>query len=124
MPPPQLRQCLDPDTYQLFTQKLTELELMRDPKFIWCIQVGARGGVGGVSVGLGGGQFGGQDVGLSPASPLKPPQKTPQCSFGFIFEAEQGPAQCPQCQQRFCPRCQRPVGGDVGLGGEMWGWGG
>ncbi|KAM6106952.1 LOW QUALITY PROTEIN: E3 ubiquitin-protein ligase RNF31 [Phoenicopterus ruber ruber] len=64
----QLRQCLDPDTYQLFTQKLTELELMRDPKFIWCIQ----------------------------------------CSFGFIFEAEQGPAQCPQCQQRFCPRCQRP----------------
>ncbi|XP_075346879.1 E3 ubiquitin-protein ligase RNF31 isoform X2 [Mycteria americana] len=64
----QLRQCLDPDTYQLFTQKLTELELMRDPKFIWCIQ----------------------------------------CSFGFIFEAEQGPAQCPQCHQRFCPRCQRP----------------
>ncbi|KAM9251664.1 LOW QUALITY PROTEIN: E3 ubiquitin-protein ligase RNF31 [Cariama cristata] len=64
----QLRQCLDPDTYQLFTQKLTELELMKDPKFIWCIQ----------------------------------------CSFGFIFEAEQGPAQCPQCQQRFCPRCQRP----------------
>ncbi|XP_074991375.1 E3 ubiquitin-protein ligase RNF31 [Calonectris borealis] len=64
----QLRQCLDPDTYQLFTQKLTELELMRDPKFIWCIQ----------------------------------------CSFGFIFEAEQGPAQCPQCQQSFCPRCQRP----------------
>ncbi|XP_074023751.1 E3 ubiquitin-protein ligase RNF31, partial [Numenius arquata] len=65
---PQLRECLDPDTYQLFTQKLTELELMRDPKFIWCIQ----------------------------------------CSFGFIFEAEQGPAQCPQCHQRFCPRCQRP----------------
>ncbi|XP_063178042.1 E3 ubiquitin-protein ligase RNF31 isoform X2 [Chroicocephalus ridibundus] len=64
----QLRQCLDPDTYQLFTQKLTELELLRDPKFLWCIQ----------------------------------------CSFGFIFEAEQGPAQCPQCQQRFCPRCQRP----------------
>ncbi|KAM6421642.1 LOW QUALITY PROTEIN: E3 ubiquitin-protein ligase RNF31 [Rhynochetos jubatus] len=64
----QLRQCLEPDTYQLFTQKLTELELMRDPKFIWCIQ----------------------------------------CSFGFIFEAEQGPAQCPQCQQSFCPRCQRP----------------
>ncbi|NWS65274.1 RNF31 ligase, partial [Chunga burmeisteri] len=87
----QLRQCLDPDTYQLFTQKLTELELMKDPKFIWCIQ----------------------------------------CSFGFIFEAEQGPAQCPQCQQRFCPRCQRPVG-DVGLGlggrcgagvGRMWGEG-
>ncbi|XP_063178044.1 E3 ubiquitin-protein ligase RNF31 isoform X4 [Chroicocephalus ridibundus] len=67
----QLRQCLDPDTYQLFTQKLTELELLRDPKFLWCIQ----------------------------------------CSFGFIFEAEQGPAQCPQCQQRFCPRCQRPEGG-------------
>ncbi|XP_066843518.1 E3 ubiquitin-protein ligase RNF31, partial [Anser cygnoides] len=64
----QLRQVLDAGTYQLFTQKLTERELMRDPKFLWCIQ----------------------------------------CSFGFIFEAEQGPAQCPQCQQRFCPRCQRP----------------
>ncbi|XP_068027276.1 E3 ubiquitin-protein ligase RNF31-like, partial [Melanerpes formicivorus] len=63
----QLRQCLDPDTYQLFTQKLTELELLKDPKFVWCIQ----------------------------------------CSFGFIFEAEQGPAQCPQCHQSFCPRCQR-----------------
>ncbi|NXO00600.1 RNF31 ligase, partial [Rhinopomastus cyanomelas] len=32
----QLRQYLDPATYQLFTQKLTELELMKDPKFIWC----------------------------------------------------------------------------------------
>uniref|UniRef100_A0A8B9VJ14 RING-type domain-containing protein n=1 Tax=Anas zonorhyncha TaxID=75864 RepID=A0A8B9VJ14_9AVES len=64
----QLRQVLDAGTYQLFTQKLTERELLRDPKFVWCIQ----------------------------------------CSFGFIFEAEQGPAQCPQCQQRFCPRCQCP----------------
>ncbi|XP_068026883.1 E3 ubiquitin-protein ligase RNF31-like, partial [Melanerpes formicivorus] len=35
----QLRQCLDPDTYQLFTQKLTELELLKDPKFVWCIQL-------------------------------------------------------------------------------------
>uniref|UniRef100_A0A8V5GJS1 Uncharacterized protein n=2 Tax=Melopsittacus undulatus TaxID=13146 RepID=A0A8V5GJS1_MELUD len=64
----QLRQCLDPATYELFTQKLTELELERDPQFLWC----------------------------------------PQCSFGFIFEAEQGPAQCPQCKHSCCPRCQRP----------------
>ncbi|KAM8985901.1 E3 ubiquitin-protein ligase RNF31 [Ara ararauna] len=65
---PQLRQCLDPATYELFSQKLTELELERDPQFLWC----------------------------------------PQCSFGFIFEAERGPAQCPQCKQCCCPRCQRP----------------
>ncbi|XP_068777963.1 E3 ubiquitin-protein ligase RNF31 isoform X5 [Struthio camelus] len=64
----QLRECLDAQTYGLFCQKLTERELMRDPKFLWCIR----------------------------------------CSFGFIFEGEQGPAQCPQCQQRCCPRCQRP----------------
>lgn len=64
----QLRQELDPNTYQLFTQKLTERELLRDPQFLWC----------------------------------------PQCSFGFIFEAERGPAQCPQCQQCCCPRCLRP----------------
>ncbi|XP_065520435.1 LOW QUALITY PROTEIN: E3 ubiquitin-protein ligase RNF31-like [Lathamus discolor] len=64
----QLRQCLDPATYELFSQKLTELELERDPQFLWC----------------------------------------PQCSFGFIFEAEQGPAQCPQCKHCCCPRCQRP----------------
>ncbi|XP_069735225.1 E3 ubiquitin-protein ligase RNF31 [Phaenicophaeus curvirostris] len=64
----QLRQHLDPPTYQLFTQKLTELELLRDPQFLWC----------------------------------------PQCSFGFIFEAERGPAQCPQCQQLCCPRCRHP----------------
>ncbi|XP_067173275.1 LOW QUALITY PROTEIN: E3 ubiquitin-protein ligase RNF31-like [Apteryx mantelli] len=64
----QLRECLDAETYELFCQKLTERELMRDPKFLWCIR----------------------------------------CSFGFIFEGEQGPAQCPQCHQRCCPRCQRP----------------
>ncbi|XP_064359403.1 E3 ubiquitin-protein ligase RNF31 isoform X2 [Dromaius novaehollandiae] len=64
----QLRACLDAETYALFCQKLTERELLRDPKFLWCIR----------------------------------------CSFGFIFEAEQGPAQCPQCHQRCCPRCQRP----------------
>ncbi|XP_041323100.1 E3 ubiquitin-protein ligase RNF31-like, partial [Pyrgilauda ruficollis] len=33
----------------------------------------------------------------------------PACSFGFIFEAERGPAQCPQCHQCCCPRCQLPV---------------
>ncbi|XP_025048598.1 E3 ubiquitin-protein ligase RNF31 [Alligator sinensis] len=32
----QLRECLDPETYELFTKKLTEQELMRDPKFQWC----------------------------------------------------------------------------------------
>ncbi|XP_074838540.1 E3 ubiquitin-protein ligase RNF31 [Carettochelys insculpta] len=32
----QLRECLDPETYDLFTKKLTERELMRDPKFQWC----------------------------------------------------------------------------------------
>ncbi|XP_057288301.1 E3 ubiquitin-protein ligase RNF31, partial [Pezoporus wallicus] len=73
----QLRQCLDPATYELFSQKLTELELERDPQFLWC----------------------------------------PQCSFGFIFEAEQGPAQCPQCKHSCCPRCQRPVWGSMGLYG-------
>uniref|UniRef100_A0A8C3UWG4 RING-type domain-containing protein n=1 Tax=Catharus ustulatus TaxID=91951 RepID=A0A8C3UWG4_CATUS len=65
---PQLRRCLDPDTFGLVTRKLTELELLRDPQFLWC----------------------------------------PHCSFGFIFEAERGPAQCPQCHQRCCPRCQLP----------------
>ena len=44
---PQLRQELDPNTYQLFTQKLTERELLRDPQFLWCPQVG----LGGQSVG-------------------------------------------------------------------------
>ncbi|NWR94480.1 RNF31 ligase, partial [Furnarius figulus] len=33
---PQLRSCLDPDTFGLVTQKLTELELLRDPQFLWC----------------------------------------------------------------------------------------
>ncbi|NXD46796.1 RNF31 ligase, partial [Copsychus sechellarum] len=33
---PQLRRCLDPDTFGLVTQKLTELELLRDPQFLWC----------------------------------------------------------------------------------------
>ncbi|XP_066065409.1 E3 ubiquitin-protein ligase RNF31-like isoform X3 [Chamaea fasciata] len=65
---PALRRCLDPDTFGLVTRKLTELELQRDPQFLWC----------------------------------------PHCSFGFIFEAERGPAQCPQCHQCCCPRCQRP----------------
>ncbi|KAK2511154.1 hypothetical protein Q9966_016715 [Columba livia] len=32
----QLRQVLDPPTYQLFSQKLTELELQKDPQFLWC----------------------------------------------------------------------------------------
>ncbi|XP_077646031.1 E3 ubiquitin-protein ligase RNF31 [Lonchura striata] len=66
---PALRRCLDPDTFGLVTRKLTELELQRDPQFLWC----------------------------------------PHCSFGFIFEAERGPAQCPQCHQCCCPRCQLPL---------------
>ncbi|XP_068854560.1 E3 ubiquitin-protein ligase RNF31-like [Aphelocoma coerulescens] len=65
---PRLRHCLDPDTFGLVTRKLTELELLRDPQFLWC----------------------------------------PHCSFGFIFEGERGPAQCPQCHQCCCPRCQLP----------------
>ncbi|XP_067389169.1 LOW QUALITY PROTEIN: E3 ubiquitin-protein ligase RNF31 [Emydura macquarii macquarii] len=32
----QLRECLDLETYELFSKKLTERELMRDPKFQWC----------------------------------------------------------------------------------------
>ncbi|XP_062994591.1 E3 ubiquitin-protein ligase RNF31 isoform X2 [Elgaria multicarinata webbii] len=32
----QLRGCLDTETYELFHKKLTERELMRDPKFRWC----------------------------------------------------------------------------------------
>ncbi|KAM7369634.1 hypothetical protein PAMP_010940 [Pampus punctatissimus] len=32
----QLRDCLDPDTYELFHKKLTEHALMKDPKFLWC----------------------------------------------------------------------------------------
>ncbi|XP_030043168.1 E3 ubiquitin-protein ligase RNF31 isoform X2 [Microcaecilia unicolor] len=31
-----LRDCLDPDVYNLFHKKLTERVLMKDPKFLWC----------------------------------------------------------------------------------------
>lgn len=44
LPTPQLRECLDPETYELFTKKLTEQELMRDPKFQWCTHVSVQGG--------------------------------------------------------------------------------
>ncbi|XP_068034497.1 E3 ubiquitin-protein ligase RNF31 [Anomalospiza imberbis] len=36
---PALRRCLDPDTFGLVTRKLTELELLRDPQFLWCPHV-------------------------------------------------------------------------------------
>ncbi|KAM8793636.1 E3 ubiquitin-protein ligase RNF31 [Eudromia elegans] len=32
----------------------------------------------------------------------------PHCSFGFIFEGAQGPAQCPQCGRSCCPQCLQP----------------
>ncbi|KAL6097487.1 rnf31 [Pungitius sinensis] len=32
----QLRNCLQPDEYELFHKKLTEHALMKDPKFLWC----------------------------------------------------------------------------------------
>ncbi|XP_047205214.1 E3 ubiquitin-protein ligase RNF31 [Girardinichthys multiradiatus] len=32
----QLRDCLDPEVYELFHKKLTEHTLMKDPKFLWC----------------------------------------------------------------------------------------
>ncbi|XP_071340705.1 E3 ubiquitin-protein ligase RNF31-like [Trachinotus anak] len=32
----QLRDCLEPDVYDLFHKKLTEHALMKDPKFLWC----------------------------------------------------------------------------------------
>ncbi|KAI3355465.1 hypothetical protein L3Q82_018304 [Scortum barcoo] len=32
----QLRDCVEPDVYDLFHKKLTEHALMKDPKFLWC----------------------------------------------------------------------------------------
>ncbi|KAL2097582.1 hypothetical protein ACEWY4_006789 [Coilia grayii] len=32
----QLRECLEPEVYELFHQKLTEQALIKDPKFLWC----------------------------------------------------------------------------------------
>ncbi|KAM9774840.1 E3 ubiquitin-protein ligase RNF31-like [Syngnathus typhle] len=32
----QLRECLEPDVYDLFHKKLTEHVLRKDPKFLWC----------------------------------------------------------------------------------------
>ncbi|XP_043960918.1 E3 ubiquitin-protein ligase RNF31 [Gambusia affinis] len=32
----QLRDCLEPEVYELFHKKLTEHALMKDPKFLWC----------------------------------------------------------------------------------------
>ncbi|KAM4606355.1 E3 ubiquitin-protein ligase RNF31-like [Polymixia lowei] len=32
----QLRDCLDPDVYELYHHKLTEHALRKDPKFLWC----------------------------------------------------------------------------------------
>uniref|UniRef100_UPI003AAF2CF6 E3 ubiquitin-protein ligase RNF31-like n=1 Tax=Centroberyx gerrardi TaxID=166262 RepID=UPI003AAF2CF6 len=32
----QLRDCLEPDVYDLYHKKLTEHALMKDPKFLWC----------------------------------------------------------------------------------------
>ncbi|XP_061615021.1 E3 ubiquitin-protein ligase RNF31-like [Phyllopteryx taeniolatus] len=32
----QLRECLEPDVYELFHRKLTDHALMKDPKFLWC----------------------------------------------------------------------------------------
>ncbi|XP_036374742.1 E3 ubiquitin-protein ligase RNF31 [Megalops cyprinoides] len=32
----QLRDCLDPEVYELFHKKLTEQALIKDPKFLWC----------------------------------------------------------------------------------------
>ncbi|XP_053909093.1 LOW QUALITY PROTEIN: E3 ubiquitin-protein ligase RNF31-like, partial [Cuculus canorus] len=91
-PPPALRLPRRPrraapaapgsDTYQLFTQKVTELELLQDPQFLWC----------------------------------------PQCSFGFIFEGERGPAHSdPQCHRRCCPRCRQPCVGRWGRYGVTMG---
>ena len=35
----QLRDCLEPEVYELFHKKLTEHALMKDPKFLWCCHV-------------------------------------------------------------------------------------
>uniref|UniRef100_A0A8C7HUT8 E3 ubiquitin-protein ligase RNF31-like n=1 Tax=Oncorhynchus kisutch TaxID=8019 RepID=A0A8C7HUT8_ONCKI len=32
----QLRECLEPEVYDLFHKKLTEQALIKDPKFLWC----------------------------------------------------------------------------------------
>ncbi|XP_075935014.1 E3 ubiquitin-protein ligase RNF31 [Anarhichas minor] len=32
----QLRECLEPEVYELFHKKLTEQALIKDPKFLWC----------------------------------------------------------------------------------------
>uniref|UniRef100_A0A4W5JMS5 RING-type domain-containing protein n=1 Tax=Hucho hucho TaxID=62062 RepID=A0A4W5JMS5_9TELE len=35
-PRAQLRECLEPEVYDLFHKKLTEQALIKDPKFLWC----------------------------------------------------------------------------------------
>ena len=35
----QLRECLEPEVYELFHKKLTEQALIKDPKFLWCSHV-------------------------------------------------------------------------------------
>lgn len=35
----QLRECLEPEVYELFHKKLTEQALIKDPKFLWCCHV-------------------------------------------------------------------------------------
>lgn len=39
----QLRECLEPEVYELFHKKLTEQALIKDPKFLWCCHVSTRG---------------------------------------------------------------------------------
>ncbi|XP_054667929.1 E3 ubiquitin-protein ligase RNF31 isoform X2 [Grus americana] len=107
----QLRQCLDPDTYQLFTRKLTELELMKDPKFIWCIQWDPQHAT------LSCAEF---EAWLSARDPQAPPVglaaflqehgiACPQC--GVWYALARGGCmhfQCSQCRHHFCSGCYGP----------------
>lgn len=38
----QLRECLEPEVYDLFHKKLTEQALIKDPKFLWCSHVSSN----------------------------------------------------------------------------------
>lgn len=70
---------------------------MRDPKFLWCVQV-----CGLPELLTGAGVVPGQASDCFMLS-------CPQCSFGFIYEREQLEATCPQCHQTFCVLCKRQV---------------
>lgn len=84
-----LTSILDENIMHVFEKKLTDIALLSDPNFVWCIRVSA------LSI---------QIILLCLKLTI-----SIQCTSGFVNNLQTKVVICPDCRVRFCSECKKVV---------------